>query len=98
MSHDGKVHEIDCPRDKYIMDVALEAGIDMPYVCKLGECGVCGAKVLSGKTSSSESYFLDNRLTKNGYILACKSFPKSDVTMEFESYKDENYFKIQPKK
>lgn len=47
----------------------------------LGTCGKCKVKLDSGKIKSEEFFILSDEETKKGYILACKSYPDSDVVV-----------------
>ena len=38
---DGKSHELAMRTDQHVLDVALSAGLDLPYSCKAGVCCTC---------------------------------------------------------
>ena len=48
---DGKSHEMRIQPDEHILDVALNAGLDLPYSCKGGVCVTCRCKVLEGEVT-----------------------------------------------
>merc|ERR1711907_872109 len=39
---------LDVPDDRVLLDVALDAGIELPHDCKLGVCLTCPSKIVSG--------------------------------------------------
>lgn len=35
----GSSVTVDCPTDQYILDAALDAGLELPFTCRGGICG-----------------------------------------------------------
>ncbi len=71
-----------------ILQVLLDKDIDIPYSCMDGVCNSCKLFCSSGKTSMEEENGLSKEEKKQGYILSCIAFPKSDVSVELP---DEDY-------
>ncbi|XWS73909.1 hypothetical protein CRYUN_Cryun02cG0169500 [Craigia yunnanensis] len=82
----GEVNEFEAPDDKYILEAAEEAGVDLPYCCRAGACSICAGKVVSGSVVQSDGIYLDEEQTKEGYLLTCVSYPTSDC--EIHTHKE----------
>jgi CDP-4-dehydro-6-deoxyglucose reductase/ferredoxin-NAD(P)+ reductase (naphthalene dioxygenase ferredoxin-specific) len=68
-----------------ILDSALDAGVPFPHGCRSGDCGQCKCHLSEGLVSqqacSPEALSRSER--EAGYILACRSRPKSDVAIRW---------------
>ncbi|MBC5764917.1 1,2-phenylacetyl-CoA epoxidase subunit PaaE [Ramlibacter albus] len=72
---DGKTHHLAMADGDRVLDVALEAGLDLPYSCKGGVCCTCRARVIEGKVEMEKNYTLEAAEMERGFVLTCQSRP-----------------------
>jgi ring-1,2-phenylacetyl-CoA epoxidase subunit PaaE len=72
---DGKTHSLTLgPQDK-VLDVALAAGLDLPYACRGGVCCTCRAKVMQGQVTMEKNFTLESWEIDKGFVLTCQARP-----------------------
>jgi len=66
-----------------ILNSALRLNVDFPHSCKVGGCGVCKCRLVSGKVRelTDKSYLLTKEEIRQGFILGCQSIPLTDVVV-----------------
>lgn len=73
---------IEVPANRPILEAAEEAGLDLPYQCRMGVCGVCSAlRVEEGEVDQTEGMFLSDSEKEEGYVLTCTARPRSDLKL-----------------
>lgn len=76
---------IDVPGNRSILEVAEEHGMDLPYQCRMGVCGVCSAiRINGGDVNQDEGMFLSDREKEEGYVLTCIAKPLSDCILRLD--------------
>jgi ring-1,2-phenylacetyl-CoA epoxidase subunit PaaE len=70
---DGKTHSLAMGPQDRVLDVALDAGLDLPYSCKGGVCCTCRARVLEGRVEMERNFTLEPREIEQGFVLTCQA-------------------------
>ncbi|WP_035480500.1 hybrid-cluster NAD(P)-dependent oxidoreductase [Aliagarivorans marinus] len=68
--------------DSLLSEALEDAEVPVILACRSGICGSCKCKVTSGEVESSTHGPLTPEEVEQGYVLACSSTLKSDVTVE----------------
>lgn len=68
--------------DKTILEASEEAGVNIDYSCRVGTCGICKTKLLSGKVMMDVEESLTDEDKANNIILACQAKATTDVTVD----------------
>jgi ferredoxin-NADP reductase len=64
-----------------LLEIAEGCGADIPSLCRMGVCGTCRTKIISGNVRCA-SKVLDEQDRKDGYVLACVSEVMSDCVVD----------------
>ncbi len=76
---------IDCAEQSTILAAAVDAGIDFPYGCASGNCGLCMCKLVKGQVQLLP--YGDGALgpaqERRGMTLACRAMPRSDLEVSW---------------
>ncbi len=65
-----------------MLEAAERVDVDIDYSCRVGTCGECKVKLLSGDVTMEVEDGLDLGEKEQGIILACQAKSKSDVSVE----------------
>jgi len=80
---------VECPKDTYILDAGLDAGVELPYTCRGGICGACVGRVVEGEVDMSDiadlSFTLSDEEQALGLSLLCMCRPLSNCRIETQS-------------
>jgi 2Fe-2S type ferredoxin len=89
MGAEGSSVAVEVPKDAYILDAGLEAGLELPYTCRGGICGACVGRVASGSVDMSDiddlSFTIDEEEQAKGMALICMARPVEDCVIETQS-------------
>lgn len=76
---------IDCNAGTTILAAAVEAGIDFPYGCASGNCGLCMCRLDGGEVELLP--YADGALgamqQRRGMTLACRAMPRTDLEVSW---------------
>ena len=81
---DDQFHQVEQQPGETILDILIKNDVDVPYSCRLGYCSVCKCRLESGQIDIDDDSILTKKEKQEGYILACQSYPKSDVSLNFD--------------
>ena len=82
---DGKQHALHMRTDEHVLDVALAAGLDLPYSCKAGVCCTCRAKVTDGAVVMDRNFTLESWEVDKGFVLTCQARPTTQrIAVNFD--------------
>ncbi len=67
-----------------VLEAALRAGLNMNYGCSNGNCGLCKARVVSGRTKKvrNHDYVMPENEKAHGFVLLCSHTAVTDCTFE----------------
>jgi ferredoxin-NADP reductase len=71
------------PPDRTVLEVAEGIGVEIPNICRVGVCGACKTKLLSGSVTMAVQDALTPEDKAKGLVLACQA--KSTVPISVEA-------------
>lgn len=93
IQHQGNTHTLQVPEDQTVLEVASEAGLNLPSSCTAGVCTTCAAQILEGTVDQPDAMGISPELRAQGYALLCVSYPRSDLKLATE--KEETVYHLQ---
>jgi len=77
-------HEFVSEGSSSLLEAGLSAGLRLGYGCSNGNCGICLARVVSGKVQKTRhhDYSIGEARKASGHILMCCNTAMSDVVLE----------------
>ena len=67
---------------KTVLEAAEDVAVKIDYSCRVGTCGTCKTKLLSGSVTMEAEEGLNPGDMENGWILACQAKARSDIAVE----------------
>ena len=82
---DDKVHTLEWPAGRRMLDVMIDAGLDAAYSCREGVCGACACRLIGGDVEMAHNEVLEDQDLADGYVLACQSVALSaEVSVSYD--------------
>lgn len=83
---DGENHEIQVPKEEFLLDSLLEQGIDAPYSCQGGSCSSCICKITEGSADMARNQVLTDNEIANGFVLSCQAkITSTNIAVDFDN-------------
>ncbi|CAN5407642.1 FAD-binding oxidoreductase [soil metagenome] len=70
------------PPDKSVLEASEDIGVNIDYSCRVGTCGVCKVKLISGNVTMAVQDALEPADKAQNIILACQAKSTADVSVE----------------
>jgi glycine betaine catabolism B len=70
------------PPDKTVLEASEDVGVNIDYSCRVGTCGVCVTKLLSGSVTMQVQDALTEEDKARNMILACQAKATNDVSVD----------------
>lgn len=84
IQHQGTHYTLTVPEHQTILAAAQAAGLELPFSCSAGVCTTCAGQILQGEVDQSDGMGVSPDLQKQGYVLLCVAYPRSDLKIETE--------------
>ena len=82
---DEVTHSIELVAGKTLLDIALQAKLDVPYSCQGGVCSSCIARVTDGKASMQSIQILTDEEVKEGLVLSCQAIAQTEqISLDYD--------------
>jgi ferredoxin len=65
-----------------LLMIAEKHGIEVPYSCRVGQCGTCATRVLDGEVEMDVDEGLESGLRAQGYRLLCVGHARGLVSLD----------------
>ena len=70
------------PANRSVLETAELNGIDIPYGCRQGRCGICATRLLAGDVRMDCEDGLNPALKAQGYVLTCVGRARGKVCLD----------------
>lgn len=70
------------PPDKTVLEVAESIGVPIDYSCRVGTCGICKTKLLTGQVTMEVQDALTDEDKASSMILACQARSLGNITVD----------------
>ncbi len=82
---DEITHTLDLIRGKTLLEIALQAKLEVPYSCQGGVCSSCIGKITRGKATMENNQILTDDEINEGLVLSCQAIAQSqEVSLDFD--------------
>jgi ferredoxin len=81
---DGLDVTLEVDEDEFILDVAEDEEIKLPFSCRAGTCSTCTGRVIEGdlkEQGGNPEMFFNSSQREAGFRLLCIGSPTSDCTV-----------------
>ncbi len=68
--------------DETVLEAAERIGVEMNYSCRVGSCGECSVRLISGEVTMDVEHALEPEDKAAGIILGCQARPTSNLVVE----------------